>query len=528
MGSGAVITLATPSPVSHRTAEENLGLGYLAAVLRAEGFTVRVLDGWLAGMSAEELADTITAGLRPMLVGFACYRSNMDSAVVTATRVRAAVPGIPLVAGGFGPSFHPEDFLAAGFNVVVRGEGERTIIDLADHYRVGTPALDTILGISFVRDGEVVHRPARPLIPDLDVLPLPARDTLELSMARRSPVHVQTSRGCQASCVFCSIVAFERLGEGPTWRQRSIPAFVDELESLAERGVHYVKVVDDSLVEPPRGVEWCAELADELRRRGLRMWLRGQVRADRVDDAVLAELVRAGFWAFACGIENFAQTALRRMAKRARVENNIAALEAFQRAGIYLQAGHILFDHATTLTELEENWSGMSRFSWTISKGVFTEMYAATGTSFTRSLAKKGQLSPGQAVSGTAGLGNATYAVADPGAAGVHAALKRWQRSHSRIYDQTVDPLAAPKALEPPHRAEFHSLCQSLREQDLAFFRTVLDLTYGGASTGELVEFTDAEVERTAPFYARAATRVDQAYRRAGLVYDAEDNPFLC
>ncbi|MGH4013692.1 MAG: B12-binding domain-containing radical SAM protein [Pseudonocardiaceae bacterium] len=522
------IVLATPPPVTHRTAEENLGLGYLAAVLRQAGYPVRVLDGWLAGMNASQLASAITAERCPLLVGFACYRSNMDAALSTAAAVRARSPNIPVIAGGFGPSFHAEDFLAAGFDVVVRGEGERTVVELAGHYATGVPGLEEILGISYRSAEGVVHRGARPLVGDLDTLPLPARDTLDLTMARRSPVHVQTSRGCQASCTFCSIVAFERLGGGPTWRQRSIPGFVDELVQLTECGVKHVKVIDDSLLEPPRCLDWCAELADEIQRRGVHLALRGQIRADRVDGAVLTELRRAGFWSFSCGIENFSATALRRMAKRASAEQNITALEAFRRAGMYVQAGHILFDHATTVDELEENWAGMAQFSWTISKGVFTEMYAAAGTAFTRTLARTGRLASGPATAGTAGLGNASYAVADPAAAAVYIALKRWQRSHTRIYDQTIDPLAAPKALNPRERAEFHQLCLALREQDLAFFRAVLDLVADGADSEATREFTEARIAATAPLYARAAERAEKAYRRAGLIYDAEDNPFLC
>ena len=414
-----LIVLATPPPVTHRTAEENLGLGYLAAVLRQAGFSVRVVDGWLAGMSTQRLAETIVAGPRALFVGFSCYRSNMAAAVEVAAAVRATWPQLPVVAGGFGPSFHVEEFLDAGFDVVVRGEGEQTTVELARHYVTGYPELAQIRGISYRTSEGRVHTAARPPIPDLDALPVPARDTLGLSLARRSPVHVQTSRGCQASCTFCSIVAFERLGGGPTWRQRSIAGFVDELAALAERGVTHAKVIDDSLIEPPRGLAWCIELAEEMQRRRVRMALRGQIRADRVDDAVLAALGRAGFWSFSCGIENWAPSALRRMAKRASVEHNATALEAFRRAGMYVQAGHILFDQATTLEELEANWAGMRRFPWTLSKGVFTEMYAAAGTAFTRRLSRTGLLQPGAAAAGTGGLGNATYAAADPAVAAV-------------------------------------------------------------------------------------------------------------
>ncbi|MGY0497080.1 B12-binding domain-containing radical SAM protein [Nocardia sp. FBN12] len=515
--------------MTHRTAEENLGLGYLAAALRQAGYRVEVIDGWLAGLDTEELAQQIIEA-RPTILGFACYRSNMESALKTATQVRNQLGEVPIIAGGFGPSFHPEDFLTAGFDVVVRGEGEHTIIELADHYVHGQQHLKDIAGISFTTSQGPQHNRARPTIADLDSLPFPSRDTLDLTTARRSLVHVQSSRGCQASCTFCSIVAFERLaGRGPTWRQRSITGFASELEQLHSRGVRHVKVIDDSLIEPPRDASWCAELADELERRGVAMWLRGSIRADRATPAVLAGLARAGFWSFSCGIENFAPTALARMAKRADLDANLAALAEFRQLGIYVQAGHILFDHATTLDELEQNWAGMRAHDWTISKGVFTEMYAATGTNLTRRLDRQGLLGASDtATPGTAGLGNHAYQVADPAARIVRVALKQWQKSHSRVYDETIDPLSAPKAIAPIHRQIFGELSIALRRTDLEFFRAALDLAAGGASEADAAEFTTARVEETRGWYQRLAQRTATAYRAAGLIYDGQDNPFLC
>lgn len=487
-----------------------------------------IIDGWLAGLNATELAEQIVA-TSPMLIGFACYRSNMESALVTAGTVRARLAGVPIIAGGFGPTFHPEDFLTEGFDVVVRGEGEHTIVELAEHYRTGHTQLADIAGISYPGLHEMRHNPARAAITDLDALAFPARDTLELTRARASLVHVQSSRGCQAACTFCSIVAFERLaGRGPTWRQRSITGFAAELEALHDVGVRHVKVIDDSLIEPPRDAAWCAELADELDRRGVKVWMRGSIRADRATPAVLTGLARAGFWSFSCGIENFAPTALRRMAKRTDLDANFEALSEFRRLGLYMQAGHILFDHATTVDELETNWAAMTAHDWTISKGVFTEMYAATGTNYTRRLDRDGLLTIGTATAGTAGLGNHAYPIADPAVGAVYTALKRWQRSHSRVYDQTIDPLSAPKAIIPIHRPRFAELSIALRRTDLEFFRAALDLAESGATPADAEAFTDARIAETADWYRRIAVRTATAYRDAGLNYDGQDNPFLC
>lgn len=516
------VVLATPPPISHRTAEENLGLGYLASVLRENGKEVRVIDGWLEGLSSHELAQEILNDPPESFLGFACYRSNMERTMEVATLLKDAGLDTPLVVGGFGPTFHSEEFINTGFDIAVRGEGEQTIIELADHFANGEPDLKDILGITYKQDGQIVHNMARPLFEDLDTLPFPSRETMQMAMDRRTPIHIVSARGCEAHCTFCSIVAFQRLSEGPQWRQRSIGNFVNELEQLNQQGARFFKVIDDSLIEPPRGEEWCSELADEIESRGLDLRLRGSIRADRATEGVVKELSRAGFFAFSCGIENGSRTALKRMGKSASLEQNIQALENFQKYGTYIQAGHILFDHGTTMQELEENYDFLSKYNWTISKGIFTEMYAASGTPFTKLLEKKGLLTPDQK-----GLGNNTYPVLDEDARKAYYALKTWQKSHTRIYDMTIDAISAPKALEPEELSLFHPLCIELKNRDLQFMRQVLDSIKGGATEEEVLEMTDNRINESADWYREFEMKVMNAYTQTGLVYDVDENPFI-
>lgn len=521
-GRSREIILATPPPISHRTAEENLGLGYLASVLREDGREVRIIDGWLEGMASHQLAQEILSDPPNVFLGFACYRSNMERTMEVAALLKDAGLTVPLVVGGFGPTFHSEEFLNSGFDIVVRGEAEKTVLELTRHFLTGDPELKNILGVSYMRDGRVIHNLARPLHPDLDTLPFPSRDTMHLAISRRTPVHILSARGCQAHCVFCSIVAFQRLSEGLQWRQRSIGNFVNELQELNGQGARYFKVIDDSFIEPPRGEEWCKQLADNIRDRGLDVRLRGSIRADRVTDGVVRELFRAGFFAFSCGIENGSESALKRMGKSASLEQNIEALEIFKKYGIYIQAGHILFDHGTTMQELEENYNFLRRFVWTISKGIFTEMYAADGTPFTKLLDRQGLLTPDER-----GLGNNKYEVIDADSRKAYYALKAWQKSRTHIYDMTIDAISAPKALEPHELEIFHPLCIELKNKDLDFMREVLDRINSGASQEEIMSFTLTKIEEEQGWYILFEQKVLEAYGLTGLVYDAEENPFV-
>jgi anaerobic magnesium-protoporphyrin IX monomethyl ester cyclase len=222
------IILATPAPVSHRTAEENLGLGYLASILRQQRYKVRIIDGWLEGLTPEEIALAILSEQNILWIGFACYRSNMERAMQTVRLLRQQGNQAAVVVGGYGPTFHPEEFIKCGVDVVVCGEGEQTVVELSKHFETGIPLLKDIAGISFMHADQQISTPIRPLLANIDQPPFPARDTMHLSIKRRSPLHIVSSRGCAAHCLFCSIVSFMRLAHGPKWRQRSVKNFVDE------------------------------------------------------------------------------------------------------------------------------------------------------------------------------------------------------------------------------------------------------------------------------------------------------------
>ena len=92
-----------------------------------------------------------------------------------------------------------------------------------------------------------------------------------------------------------------------------------------------------------------------------------------------------------------------------------------------------------------------------------------------------------------------------------------------------IDPISAPKALDDAELELFHSLGMELRAVDLRFMRSILDLIHEGVSEGEALRFTDKEIERLSGWYQNNfGKKVLDAYRRTGLEYIAEENPFIC
>ena len=287
------IILTTLSPDTHRTSEENLGLAYLTAVLRKRGYNVEIIDGWLGGLSDEEVLRRILNDKEVAIVGVSCYMSNNDKSIELAKRIREVRPEIKLMCGGFGPSFNPQKFVKDGvFDIAMIGEGEESIVEVSDYFTENSNRkIEDIKGIVFEKDGKTVRTEKRDLISDLDVIPFPARDTMNMAKDRKSTVNILTARGCMGNCLFCSVNAFNKLSNGRKWRGRSVDSIVDELEQLQNMGVKYIKVIDDSFLEQERNEQWAKEFCEKIKSRGINVSLRGSLKADQVEDEKIIDII---------------------------------------------------------------------------------------------------------------------------------------------------------------------------------------------------------------------------------------------
>ncbi len=514
------IIFAIPAPISHRTAEENLGIGYLSAVLRKNGYEVLVLDGWLNHWSLDTLVAKILAEKTPLFVGVSAYQSNIDQAIKVLSKVKQQ-KDIKFVAGGFGPTFSPDMFLNNGFDAAIRGEGEDAILAIAKNYR-DKQALKDIPNVSYRSDNKNIHNPMKPIGSDLNQIPHPCRDTMHLAIDRCTPVHLLTARGCSGSCAFCSIAAFFRLSKTSKWRGRNIADIIDEMRELQGMGVKHVKIIDDSFIDGDRDEKWCHEFARQIKQNNINLALRSSIRADKVTDQIAYDLKEAGFFSFSCGIENFSESALRRMAKDASVAQNLNALDIFRKYDFYVQAGQILFDPYTTVSELNENYKHMTQYDWIISKGVFTEMFAAKGTAFQKKL-EKNNLTHDH----NARLGNYAYNIQDERARIVYDALKMWHVGHMKFYDKAIDPMTSPKALNKEQMQDFYAEYKNIRSIDLSVMGGIIKLVQNNASRDTVIQFVESELQKTQTVFQILEKRVDALYQKCNLVYDAAINPFI-
>ncbi|MEI6632619.1 MAG: radical SAM protein [Chlamydiota bacterium] len=310
-----VVLINPPSSASNPTLP--LGLASIAAVLREQGVSVGAVDAWALGLGEEG----IIASLRrnpPRIAGITMMAPRAPAALRVAAAVREALPEVMIVAGGPHPSAVPKELIAhyPFLDAAVFGEGEFTMLDIvrAAGKRAGFPGIP---GVAW-RDGGggvVVNQP-RPLIPDLDALPPPARDLFPLDRYRINPPYgmrhpsatMVTIRGCPFRCIYCSKSVF-----GPTVRAMSPGAVVDEVERLTRTyGVREIKFYDDDFTLI---MDRAAAICDEIIRRGIGISWSCTTRVNLVNEALLRKMKEAGCWLISYGVESASQTILDRARK---------------------------------------------------------------------------------------------------------------------------------------------------------------------------------------------------------------------
>jgi anaerobic magnesium-protoporphyrin IX monomethyl ester cyclase len=303
-----------------------LGLLCLAAAVRRElgDVAVEVWDapgerfGWptLRRRLAERPIDVLGVGEETV---------SAHEALRAARLVKHLWPGCTVVAGGLYFPYVIEPTLRSGcVDVIVRGEGERTFVELLRH--IGDRARwGGLSGLAFLDDaGRVVLTPPRELIADLDALPLPAYDLVDMSQYGRGShnhpalVSIEHSRGCIDACAFCILwrhMAQSADGNGrwrPRIRTKSPWRSFEEVRRLVRdfdrRTFGWVDPTFNAL--PDWSDRWAElMLASDLmdprgRARTLHTaWLRadGVVRDERL--GILPKLIRAGLHQVMIGVE---------------------------------------------------------------------------------------------------------------------------------------------------------------------------------------------------------------------------------
>lgn len=312
------------------------GLISLAAYLIREGFEVQIEDYVVEPYSRERIRQVLRE-FKPDVVGSTAVTMNVKKAISILKDYREESPGITTLIGGPHATFDANGMLAHDhIDYVIRGEGEVTTTGLLTALASGG-SIESIAGISFRKDGNVIHTESRPFISDINSLPYPARDLAQLSKYRalNFPVNMMTSRGCPYSCIFC--VGHRMVGNRV--RYFDVERVVDEFEMLSRLGFNQINIVDDLFTSNKKR---CMDICDGIIARGIKHRWSAFARVDTVHEDLLARLFEAGCRSLCFGIESGNQEILDRCKKRTTLDKCRRAAELCLKSGISPMASYIL------------------------------------------------------------------------------------------------------------------------------------------------------------------------------------------
>jgi len=307
-----------------------LGILYLSSHLRRKGYEVEIYDATFGTKSElfQVLSQEAPGALG--LYGNLMTRANLLEIIRHARAAKWRV-----ILGGPEPATYAAEYLAAGADVIVAGEGELSLEQLL-RTKLDAACWPAIPGIIFRGEDGSIHRtPAAALIDDLDAQPWPDRERIDIGKYLaawrahhgKGSVSLITARGCPYHCQWCSHSVY-----GKTHRRRSPSGVADEVEWIMGRYNPEMLWLADDVFTIHHG--WLFEYASEMGRRRLQVPFECITRADRMNERVAATLAALGCFRVWIGSESGSQRILNAMRRGVTAEQVRKAVRLCRGNGI--------------------------------------------------------------------------------------------------------------------------------------------------------------------------------------------------
>lgn len=317
-----------------------LTLATIGAILKEAGFIIRIKDCTKEEIDGGGLKE-IVEEFDPALVIINTATPSIDNDLSSALFIKEVNPSIKTAFFGIHVTALDRQCLKdyPSVDFIIRGEPEYTARDLAIAIRDGTP-YDDIDGISWQRDGSILRNRDREFIAELDLLPYPAWEDVNIQQYRM-PITgevfllVMASRGCPYSCTFCAASTMY----GKRRRYRSAKRIVDEMAYLEKRfGVNSFLFWAEGFVADKNRV---LEVCDEIIKRDHNFKWVANSRVDTVDLPLLKRMGEAGCWMIGYGVESGNQDILDATNKGITLAQIETAVALTKQAGIKITA-HVI------------------------------------------------------------------------------------------------------------------------------------------------------------------------------------------
>jgi radical SAM superfamily enzyme YgiQ (UPF0313 family) len=347
-----------------------LGLGYIAGVLRNNGVETRILDSYAEGYNTEaalkdgyvrvgledgELVSQVNS-YSPDVVGVTCgFTSEINNAMDVCRLVKRTNPGVTTVMGGLHPSNYPAETLNAcpDIDYIVLREGEYRFLRLLNGDR-------TFDGLAIQATKTII--PPEERITDLDALPFPARDLMNmqayLSINRHISPYPQkarteqilTSRGCPGRCTFCTSGKFW----GNKYRSRGPENVINEMKQLiGTYGVQEFQFTDDSMtLDRPRAMR----IFDMMKPLDVVFCMANGVFVNSLDEPLIKKMSEAGCYQITFSVESGSEHSLRLMKKNVDLRRVKPLVDYSRSLGISSHATFVLGIPGETIGDIRQSF----------------------------------------------------------------------------------------------------------------------------------------------------------------------------
>jgi radical SAM superfamily enzyme YgiQ (UPF0313 family) len=260
------------------------------------------------------------SAFKPNLIGISIFSSLVSQSKKIIQFIKTKFPSVIIVVGGPHLSLDGREFIEESLaDIGVVGEGEYTVQEICEYFR-GQRNLDSIKGIIYRQDGQIVETLPREFITDLDSLPFPNYEYYTSVITNRGIVPsypIVTSRGCPYSCTFCC----SPIVSGKRWRSRTVESILQELNyAKMKYRISSVNFMDDNfMVNKQRAKEILrAIIADK--NLDLNIDFLAGVRVDLLDDELIELISQARVQCISVGIESADPEVLRIIKKGVEIE----------------------------------------------------------------------------------------------------------------------------------------------------------------------------------------------------------------
>ena len=330
-----------------------LGTLYAAAMMRENGYPVSLFDTVFAHGPEEVIKYLDEHKPRYFVLyddGFnyltkMCL-TNMREAAFKMCRL-AKERGCTVIVSSSDSTDHYEKYLQQGADFVLIGEGEVTLLELIHDLTFNTTEFSGIPGLAFMQNGQAIKTFKRAVMRELDTLPLPAWDLVNIEPYREMwlkssgyfSMNMGTTRGCPFKCNWCAKPIY-----GNRYNSRSPENVVHELKFLRSTfNFDHIWFCDDIFGLKPG---WVKKFADLVERENLRFKFKIQARADLLlEDDYIKDLARAGCDNIWMGAESGSQRILDAMDKGTTIEEIYTATKLLKKHGIkpsfFIQFGYL-------------------------------------------------------------------------------------------------------------------------------------------------------------------------------------------